>query len=129
MSLFSPVPPEGASRRQIEENIVHCFQDFLIHLEGNEITGHAGANTLKNQDEESECKYESEECFQSADLTPAGILRLLTGEKQKLINGENLKITIEFFYGCMERNLKHKNICQLLELVVAKLHFLLSTWN
>ena len=33
VSLFSPVhSPEGTSRRHIEEQIVDCFQDFLIQL-------------------------------------------------------------------------------------------------
>ena len=112
VSLFSPVySPEGSSRRHIEEQIVDCFQDFLIELEDNEVSGYTEAIAWKNQDEHNESEVcGSEECFQSADLTPAGILGWLTGQKHEPINGENLKITIEFDYNCMERNPCHK-IC------------------
>ena len=115
VSLFSPIhSPEGTSRRHIEEQIVDCFQDFLIQLEDNEISGLTEAIAWKNQDEQNESEAcgsdEHQECFQSSDLTPAGILGWLTGQKHAPINGENLKITIEFDYDCMERNPCHK-IC------------------
>jgi hypothetical protein len=115
VSLFSPVhSPEGTSRRHIEEQIVDCFQDFLIQLEDNKVSGYSEAIAWKNQDEQDESvacgSDEHQECFQSADLTPAGILGWLTGQKHAPINGENLKITIQFNHNCMEANPSHK-IC------------------
>ena len=63
---------------QIEEQVVDYFQDFLIHLEDNEVSGYTEAIAWKAQDEQNESvacgSDEQEECFQSADLTPAGIL-------------------------------------------------------
>ncbi len=109
VSLFSPVhSPEGTSLRHIEEQIVDCFQDFLIQLEDNEVSGYSEAIAWRNQDEQDESvaygSDEHQECFQSADLTPAGILGWLTGQKHEPINGENLKINFMFDYNCMERN-------------------------
>ena len=115
VSLFSPVySPEGTSRRHIEEQVVDYFQDFLIQLEDNEVSGYTEAIAWKAQDEQNESvacdSDEHKECFQSADLTPAGILGWLTGQKHEPINGESLQITIEFDYNCLERNPSHK-IC------------------
>ena len=67
VSLFSPVhSPEGTSRQHIEEQIVDCFQDFLMHLEDNNVSGCTEAIAWKNQDgqnkNEALCNAESEEC-------------------------------------------------------------------
>ena len=90
------------------------FQDFLIQLEDNKVSGYSEAIAWKNQDEQDESvacgSDEHQEYFQSADLTPAGILGWLTGQKHAPINGENLKITIQFNHNCMEINPSHK-IC------------------
>ena len=44
------------------------------------------------------------------DLTPAGVLGWLTGQKHVPLNGEKLDITVNFDHDCLTRNESH-NIC------------------
>ena len=44
------------------------------------------------------------------DLTPAGVMGWLTGQKHKPISGEQISITVKFDHDCLIRNPKHQ-IC------------------
>lgn len=47
---------------------------------------------------------------QAMDVSPAGVLGWLTGQKHRPVNGEQLTITAHFDHNCRERNPKH-TIC------------------
>ena len=47
------------------------------------------------------------EVFQAADLTPAGVMEWLTGQKHKPLNGETIAIQVKFDHNCLVRNPKH----------------------
>lgn len=53
---------------------------------------------------------ESKEELLLPDLTPAGVLGWLTGQKHKPISGEQISVTVKFDHDCLVRNPKHQ-IC------------------
>ena len=85
--------------------MIDHFQDFLIGLEDNYITGYKEA--LAWDTEEGASADSVEEHFQMADLTPAGVLGWMTGQQHKPINGDKLEVTVLFDHHCLERNPKH----------------------
>ena len=102
----------GSSRRAIEEEMVDHFQDLLISLEDERVPGYS-EDLAWNDGEDSIPGTgdgdETSSCY-SADLTPAGVLKWLTGQKHVPINGENLKIQVYFNHDCTTRNNLH-TIC------------------
>lgn len=48
--------------------------------------------------------------FQKPDLTPAGVLEWLSGQKHKLLGNEGLSVIVTFNHDCKKNNPKHK-IC------------------
>ncbi|XP_076808720.1 uncharacterized protein LOC143451854 isoform X1 [Clavelina lepadiformis] len=95
---------ENSSKRIVEEKIMDNFVDFLMHLEDNKVnvTGH---EILAN--DENDCHLIS--CT-PPDLTPAGVLGWLTGQKHRPIFGNDLQISVQFDHYCLENNPKH-SIC------------------
>jgi urease accessory protein UreE len=95
----------------VEEQMVDHFQDLLISLEDDEqVTGYTEAlawndghdsiaNTQRNDKETGS--------YQSTDLTPAGVLGWLTGQKHVPINEDNLIIHVHFDHDCITRNNLH----------------------
>ena len=120
--VFSIMHPEhsldGSSRKANEEQIMDNFQDFLMSLEDESITGYSEAITWAEeepkqqelidgelkQDEDDSTKYET------ADLTPPGVLGWLTGQRHKPLDGSSLLVTVQFDHECMLRNPDH-TIC------------------
>ena len=76
--------PEGSSRRLIEEKIVDHFQDFLLSLQDDNITGYS-APVAWNYDEDGQPQDMAEsfsgEMFHSPDLTASGVMGWLTGQR------------------------------------------------
>ena len=114
VSCMKPCYSEtGSSRRAIEEMLIDNFQDLLINLEDEQVTGHTealawddGADSIGDlEDETGERKV-----IQSADLTPAGVFGWITGQKHVPLNGENIEMIINFDHECMIRNENH-SIC------------------
>ncbi|CAB4035099.1 Hypothetical predicted protein [Paramuricea clavata] len=108
---------DGSSRRAVEEQMVDHFQDLLISLEDDEqVTGYTEAlawnaildiaNTEGNDKETGS--------YQSPDLTPAGVLGWLTGQKHVPINEDNLKIHVDFDHDCwLLEHVAEMLLCQL----------------
>ncbi|KAK3712968.1 hypothetical protein QZH41_000634 [Actinostola sp. cb2023] len=116
--LFSVLQPkyseEGSSRKKVEESIMDLFQDFLFKLEDEDhISGYTEAIAW-DQDEESTAEVshddQPDEHFQSPDLTVAGILGWLTGQKHIPLNGKALNISVHFNHDCTMNN-PHHRIC------------------
>ena len=116
-SLMSPeYSPAGSSQRELEETLMDNFQDFLMALDDGNITGYDTA-VAWNYNENDPEPYIPEaivepfiEKFETADLTSAGILGWLTGQKHRQLNGEDIKITVKFDHECLIRNPAH-SIC------------------
>lgn len=115
--VFSLVQPmysaPGSSRKQVKENIMDHLQDFLIGLEDEEnITGYASPITWNyHQHESDQVLNQPKEEFETSELTPSGIMGLLTGQKHQLLNGEELVLTASFDHDCFAHNPNHKIKC------------------
>ncbi|XP_028517625.1 uncharacterized protein LOC114575961 [Exaiptasia diaphana] len=95
--------PRDTSRRNFEEAAMDMFQDLLFRMEDEDVRGC----------EEAALPYEegsTEVVFQKPDLTPAGVLGWLTGQKHKPLGGEDLKVSVTFDHDCLKNNPEHK-IC------------------
>jgi hypothetical protein len=121
--LFSVMVPiyskEGSSKKCIEENMMDNFQDTLNAFEDENMTGQFAAiawNDEQNDDDDEDAKKEAKqwvqakELFENPSLNIPGVMGWLTGLQHKPINGEKLKVTVNFDHDCLERNAKH-TIC------------------
>ena len=114
--------PEGTSRRTVEETLIDNFQDFLMGLEDEKMTGYTEMIAWSShdylEDEEPHQKdpvnqsveEENPQFFHSAELTPSGVLGWLTGQRHRPVNGDDLAITVMFNYDCFEKNPNH-SVC------------------
>ena len=108
--------PEGSSRRLVEENVVDHFQDFLLSLEDDNITGYSAPIAWNYEDSQLPDKAESSEespeneKFYSPDLTASGVMGWLTGQRHRAMNGQKVKITVMFDHECKIRVPNH-TIC------------------
>ena len=112
--LFALVHPEyspqGSSRRQFEEKVIDNFQDFLLSLEDEQITGYSAPIAWREGEGEEISDEPPVEHFQTADLSPAGVMGWLTGQRHRAIDGHQIKITAKFDHDCKIRNPNHR-IC------------------
>jgi hypothetical protein len=104
--LVSLLRPQysGSTRRSKEETLIDNFQDFIMTLEDEQVTGYAEVLAWDQDDNHSENLKEVNELYKSANLTPPGVLGWLTGQKHKPINEEQLIITVMFDHDCMTRS-------------------------
>lgn len=114
VSLMSPhYSEDGTTKRAIEERIVDNLQDFLMSLEDESISGYSEAiawvddGPNKIDDGVSDGAEITDERFQEADLSPAGVLGWLTGQRHVPLNGETLQISVYFDHDCKTRNPSH----------------------
>ena len=89
----------------MEEKVVDHFQDFLLNLEDDNITGYSAPVAWNYEDSQLLDKAESseespEEKFYSPDLTASGVMGWLTGQRHREMNGEKVKITVMFDHEC-----------------------------
>ena len=108
--------PRDTSRQKFEEAAMDMFQDLLFKMEDEDVSGC----------EEAALPYEegsTEVVFQKPDLTPAGVLGWLTGQKHKPLGGEDLKVSVTFDHDCMKNNPEHKTVIQRLVLVLRRSFF------
>ena len=116
--LFSFMAPEfspqGSSRRHNEENIMDYVQDLFLSLEDDQITGYTEA-IASNVEEELDVpdrsptgEHRESETFSTQDLTPAGVLGSLAGQKHREIRKTDRGITVQFDHECRKRNPNHK---------------------
>ena len=106
--LFSSLHPqnaeEGSSRKKVEESTMDLLLDFLFHLEdvpNVNCSGYAEA-MASCEDTGKEVSAGSKEELLLPDLTPAGVLGGLTGEKHKPISGAQMSITVKFDHDYQE---------------------------
>ena len=94
--LFSSLHPEhakeGSSQRKVEESTMDLLQDFLFCLED-----HLNVNCFGYAEAMASCEGTGKkvpagckEELRLPDLTPAGVLGWLTGQKHKPISGEQI---------------------------------------
>ena len=103
---------EGSSRKKVEDNIMDLFQDFLIKLEVEEsISGYTEAISWAEDNDTSAELPQPIEKFQTADLSPAGLMGWMTGQKHKpLIDDKKFRIAVMFDHDCLLNNPLHR-IC------------------
>jgi hypothetical protein len=112
-SLMQPVfSPVGSSRRQLEENLMDNFQDLLMALDSGEISGYTSPLLCNdNESQGAEAAGADEESiamkYDSADLSSAGVMKWLTGQKHRQLNGQKIKIQAKFDHECLTRNPAH----------------------
>ena len=112
-SLMSPVySDEGTSKRVLEDSVLDHFQDFLMALEDESICGYTEAIAWEDAYSSKEIPddavpTEENSQFKTANLTPAGVLGWLTGQRHRPLNGNTLRITVKFDHDCLERNPNH----------------------
>lgn len=107
--MYPAFSEERSSRRKLEEDVMDSFQDFLIELE----EGKVAPVAYHNEDDESEDKSEDKhpmEMFRMLDLSPAGVLGWLTGQKHRQLNEDKIKIVVKFDHECLVRKPGH-SIC------------------
>ena len=106
--------PEGSSKRLVEEKVVDHFQDFLLSLEDENITGYS-APIAWNYAEDSQLQDRAEfpgesseiEKFHSPELTASGVMGWLTGQRHREMNGKKVQITVNFDHDCKIRAPNH----------------------
>ena len=110
--MFPEYSEDGTTLKQIEESIMDLLQDFLFSLEDDKIVSRY-TEAMSSNDGNAEIadtagsSEEGNEVFQAADLTPAGVIGWLTGQKHKPLNGELIAIQVKFDHNCLVRNPKH----------------------
>lgn len=113
-SLMAPeFSPQGSSHRCTEEQVMDHFQDFLLSLEDDKVTGYAEPVAWKAEDDlnvlqQSPPDDKEMEQLINPDLTPAGVLGWLTGQKHREITKSDLGITVKFDHDCLKRNPEHR---------------------
>ena len=99
--LFSLMKPrfsvDGSTRKEIEENVMDYFQDFLNSLEDNDdkVSGYCEAvswNYCETEGSAEQSAEQTDEEFQTAEITVPGMLGWLTGQRHRPINGDPLTI-------------------------------------
>ena len=114
--MFSLVKPsysiEGSNRRQTEENIIDNFQDFLMALEDENVSGYFEPLAWRDKNNPHDDDYDEDEVkfSTSVDISPARVLGWLTGQRHCLVSGEVLSVSVLFDHDCMLNNPVHK-IC------------------
>ena len=111
-SLMDPqYSPSGSSRRQIEEDVMDHLQGCLNLFEDGSIIGHSAAVAWNYKDANLDCETpEGAETFENPDLTVAGVMGRLTGQKHKPIDNQTFKVTVYFNHDCIRYNPSHR-IC------------------
>lgn len=117
--VFSLMKPryseEGSTRKEIEENMMDMFQDFLNLLEDSDemVTGYSEAvswNYLETDECPQPCYGGEDEKFQLPEISVPGLLGWLTGQQHRPINGDPLNIFVHFDHDCLVRKPDH-TIC------------------
>ena len=111
LSLLTPKYSAASStRKSIEEKVIDHFQDLLISFEDENNDGYLEA--LAWDESSTEGNLDDKVVMDSItpDLSPAGVLGWLTGQKHKPLNGEIFSIHVNFDHDCHVRFPSH-TIC------------------
>ena len=111
-SCFSCKPrysTDGSTQKEIEESMMDYFQNFLNSLEDNEdkVSGYCEPVSWNYGDTEGGADLSAEqtdEKFQTAEITIPGILGWLLGQQRGSTNGDPLTIYVNFDHEDNERN-------------------------
>lgn len=90
--------------------LMDLLQDFLFHLDDPNVNCSGYAEAMASCEDKGKEAAGSKEELLLPDLTLAGVLGWLTGQKHKPISGEKISITVKFDHDCLIRNPKHQ-IC------------------
>lgn len=118
LSIINPMYSEdGSSRKKVEESIIDFFQDTLLSFDDGRVSGYKSAvawnydhelgNLSANQTIPEIESLPSTDNFESPDLSVAGIMQWITGQRHKPVGGEKFGITVLFDHECMQRNPQH----------------------
>ena len=91
----------GTPERAVEDQVIDNFQDFLHKLEDEQITGYSSAVAWNYDSDLLEGSGEGdvtvdEEKYEEAELSAAGVMQWLTGQRHREITGGTLKISVKF---------------------------------
>ena len=89
------------------------FQDLLLEMEQGKVASVSYVQEDKGSGNEGyniEEAWSSVELFGKVELTPAGVMGWLTGQKHRVVNDDKIKIMVCFDHNCLSRNPKH-SIC------------------
>jgi len=103
----------GTAARTIEEKVFDHLHDFIMDLEDNTVEGYSEEIAYSHNDTEDEAggiQFEGTQTEVDADLSPAGILGWLTGQKHRPVDSDKLQITVYFDHDCKKR-LPNHTIC------------------
>lgn len=91
--------------------MMDCFQD-VYSLEDEKISSEFPAEAVAWIEDEgvSTTDVQATEKFSTAELTPAGVMKWLTGQKHKPLDDGSLQVSVRFNHDCAENNPSHK-IC------------------
>lgn len=107
--VFSLLKPnyslEGSNRCQTEEKVI---EDFLIALEDENISGYSEALAWGDKSTSNDDYNDDDKCSTTVDVTPAGVLGWLTGQRHRPVNGDVLSVSVLFDHDCMTHNPEHK---------------------
>ena len=112
MFSFPEYLDHGTSKRVFEESIMDNFQDFSNALEDESNFGYAEVIAWKDANPTEQVFDVGEELgensqFQIANLTTAGVLGWLTGQRHISLNGDTMKINVQFDHNCLAHNPHH----------------------
>ena len=113
MSILNPIFSSEPDKRKVEESVIDHLQDFLNYIEDNHVAGHSGEMTTYNEgiDDYDSADDDSKSNIIDADLTPAGVLGWLTGQRHKpVFDKDSFQISVTFNHDCKVGNPRH-TIC------------------
>ena len=102
----------GTPERTAVEQVLDNFQDFLHMLEDEEITGYSSA-VAWNYDCDLEVSGEDDisvdgERYEEPNVSAAGVMKWLTGQRHREITRSDLKISVKFNHNCKVVNPNHR---------------------
>ena len=128
VSLLRPQFSEKAtSKRPVEETVFDHLHDFILASEDTTVTGYNEELAYDHEDTEDrdggELKPEgpSQVQFQSADISPSGLLGWLTGQRHRPLNRDKLLISVKFDHECVQRQPNHTICFPIVEACAGKL--------
>ena len=91
------------------------FQDLLLEMEQGKVAPVSYVQEDKGSGNEGykveeTCSSVELELFGKVELTPAGVMGWLTGQKHRVVNDDKIKIMVSFDHDCMAHNPNH-TIC------------------
>ena len=108
---MQPMFSAPGSSRQLKEKMMDNFQDLLMALDDGEISGYTSLSVWNDSKRlgDKDIAVDGESMTEKFEvyLSFAGIMKWLTGQKHRQLNGEKVKIQAIFDHECLTRNPVH----------------------